>query len=241
MLTSAVTGSTLLSIDLSQNWTNATVVFQSTPKSDGVPNLDGPSLWYDNQEDLLYSGFTETNTSFGDPRDLPPLSLWTFKPDGVGSGTWNQIINTTSPVWDSLTRPIYPLQAYDSNSAWVLGGNNLPNETPTPIGENIVQFDMLSQTFRNASVHCCNASKGIAAGAIQYVPSFGPEGLFVVLGGANVDTQGGAYDLLDFATVSVFDPAKQEWWNQTTTGNEPSPRIQFCTAGINSTNGTYEM
>ena len=241
VLTSGVTASTLLSIGLSQNWTNATVVFQSTPKSDGVPNLDGPSLWYHSQEDLLYSGFTGTNTSFGAPRDLPPLSLWTFQPDGAGSGTWNEIINTTSPVWDSSTRPIYPLQAYDSNSAWVLGGNNLPNETPTPIGENIVQFDMLSQTFQNSSVQCCNATKGIAAGVMQYVPSFGPEGLFVVLGGVNGDMQGEAHDLLGFATVSVFDPAKQEWWNQTTTGSEPSPRIQFCTAGINSTNGTYEM
>ena len=243
MLKFGATASTLLSIDLSQNWTNATVVFISNFKPDGVPNLDGPSLWYHDQEDILYAGFTGTNTSFGpEPRDLPPLSLWTFKPDGAGDGAWNEIINATSSVWGSLTRPRYPLQAHGLNSAWILGGNNLPSESPTPIGESIVHFNMESRTFQNSTIQCCNATKGIAGGAMQYVPSFGPEGLFVILGGVNGDTfGGGAHYLIDFATVSVFDPAKQEWWNQTTTGSEPSPRIQFCTAGINSTNGTYEM
>ena len=243
MLNIGVTASTLLSIDLSQNWTNATVVFKSTPKPDGAPNLDGPSLWYHDQEDILFSGFTGTNTSFGhEPRDLPPLSLWTFKPDGAGNGAWNEIINAASPVWASLTRPRYPLQAYGLDSAWILGGNNLPSESPTPIGESIVHFNMGSRTFDNSTVQCCGATNGIAGGAMQYVPSFGPQGLFVILGGVNGKTNdGGAHHLIEFATVSVFDPAKQEWWNQTTTGSEPSPRIQFCTAGMNSTNGTYEM
>lgn len=241
VLKCGVAASTLLSIDLSQDWTNASVVFQSIPKPDGVPNLDGPSLWYHDEEDVLYTGFTGTNTSFGGPRDLPPLSLWTFKPDGAGSGAWKEVINATSPTWDSLTRPRYPLQAHGSNSAWILGGNNLPSESPTPIGENIVDFDMESRTFENSTVQCCNATNGIAGGAMQFVPSFGPKGLFVVMGGVNGNAIEGAHDLLGFAEVSVFDPAKKEWWNQTTTGNEPSPRIQFCTAGVNSTNGTYEM
>ena len=116
-----MSASTLLSIDLSQNWTNTTVALQSIPKPDGVPNLDGSSLWYHEQEDILYAAFTGTNTSYGDPRDLPPLSLWTFNPDGAGSGNWHEIIDTSSRVWDALTRPIYPLQAYGSSSAWILG------------------------------------------------------------------------------------------------------------------------
>ena len=243
MLTFRVTASTLLSIDLSQNWTNATVVFQSTPKPGGVPILDGPSLWYHDQEDILYAGFTGANTSFNsEPRDLPPLSLWTFKPDGAGNGAWNEIIHANSSVWGSLTRPEHPLQAQDSNSAWILGGNILLHENSTLIGESIVHVNMASRTFENSTVKCCNATNGIAGGAMQYVPSFGPDGLFVILGGVNKGNSGDyAQNLIDFATVSVFDPAKQEWWAQTTTGSEPSPRIQFCTAGINSTNGTYEM
>ena len=241
MLTSVVAASTLLSIDLSQNWTNATVVFQSTPKLYGVPILNGPSLWYHEDEKVLYTGLSGANISFGAPLDLPSLSLWMFKPDTMGGGAWNEVINATSSVWDSLIRPIFPLQAYSLNSAWILGGNNLFFDNSKPIGENMVHFDMSSWTLRNSSIQCCDASKGIAGGAMQFVPSFGPEGIFVVLGGANGHMDGGSHDLVGFATVSVFDPAKQEWWNQTTTGNEPSPRMQFCTAGINSTNGTYEM
>ena len=173
VLKCGVAASTLLSIDLSQDWTNASVVFLSIPKPDGVPNLDGPSLWYHDEEDVLYTGFTGTNTSFRGPRDLPPLSLWTFKPDGAGSGAWEEVINATLPAWDSLTRPRYPLQAHGSNSAGILGGNNLPSESPTPIGENIVDFDMESRTFENSTVQCCNATNGIAGGAMQFVPSFG--------------------------------------------------------------------
>ena len=70
VLTFGATASTLLSIDLSQNWTNATVVFNSTPKPDGVFNLDGSSLWYHDQEEILYARFTGTNIAFkGEPRD----------------------------------------------------------------------------------------------------------------------------------------------------------------------------
>ena len=61
------------------------------------------------------------------------------------------------------------------------------------------------------------------------------------MGGLNGLTYNTTNGLIGLSTVSVFDPAKQEWWNQTTSGNAPSPRISFCTAGINSTNGTYEM
>ena len=171
------------------------------------------------------------------------MSLWTFKSDRAGSGTWNEVIDTNSPVWDSLTRPHYPLQAYGSNKAWILGGDTWLNPSWKPLGENLIEFDMEARTFKNSSVQCCKADKGIVAGSMHFVTSFGPQGLIVALGGDSgvhvLDSS--SYNVLDFVTVSVFDPARQEWWNQTTTGSAPSPRWDFCTAGINSTNGTYEM
>ena len=100
----------------------------------------------------------------------------------------------------------------------------------------MVQFHMASRSFSNSSVQCYNATGKIAKGALHYVPFFGPEGIHIAMGGSS-----GLGGLIGFGTVSVFDPAKQEWWNQTTTGSGPSPRYDFCTAGINSTNGTYEM
>ena len=229
--------STLLSIDLSQDWVNATVTIHSTTKPDGAPNLNNPSLWYHEAEDLIYSGFAGRKPFFGDEHNLPPLSLWTFKPDDIGSGAWNQIIPARSSVWAQLTRPYVPLMTFDSTSAWVLGGTVSKDLIPS-----MIQFDMGSRLFSNFSVECCNATGSIYQGALQYVPSFGPAGIHIAMGGRyltadNEENTG----LIDFGTVSVFDPAKREWWNQKTTGSEPSPRVEFCTAGINSTNGTYEM
>lgn len=237
--------STLLSIDLSQNWTNTTVALQSTTKPSGAPNLNSPSLWYHESENLIYSGFAGWNSSFGDDPNLPPLSLWTFQPDGSGSGTWDEIIATESSVWSRLTRPGQPLMAFDADSAWVLGGITsewIQFASPENLIPGMVQFNMTSRLFSNSSVQCCNSTGGIYKGALQYVPSFGPEGIHIAMGGQNgIGNDGVTVGLIDFATVSVFDPAKREWWNQTTTGSEPSPRVEFCTAGISSTNGTYEI
>ena len=237
--------STLLSIDLSQNWTNATVIIQSNTKPDGAPNLNNPSLWYHESEDLIYSGFAGWNSSFGDQPDLPPLSLWTFKPDGTGSGTWDQITPARSSAWAGLTRPGKPLMAFDSTSAWALGGTTsawIGGNASKDLIPGLVQFDMDSRLFSNFSVQCCGALGSIYRGALQYVPSFGPAGIHIAMGGQHrTADDDGSHSLVDFGTVSVFDPTKRKWWNQTTTGSKPSPRVDFCTAGVNSTSGTYEM
>ena len=237
--------STLLSIDLSQNWTNSTVAIHSTTKPDGAPKLNDPSFWYHESEDLIYSGFTGWTSSFGDHPKMPPLSLWTFKPDGTGSGAWNQAIPAGSSAWHQLTRPGLSLMAFDSNSAWILGGTPeawIGGTSSNDLIPGMVQFDMGSRLFSNFSVECCNATRSIYQGALQYVPSFGPAGIHIAMGGRH-STAGfnGSNSLIDFGTVSVFDPAKRAWWNQTTTGSKPSPRVEFCTAGVNSTNQTYEM
>ena len=238
--------STLLSIDLSRNWTNATVTIQSTTKPDGIPNLNYPSLWYHESEDLIYSGFAGWNSSFGDEHNSPPpLSLWTFKPDDIGSGAWSRITLAQPSVWARLTRPGQPLMAFDSTSAWVIGGTTsawIAETASKDLIPGMVQFDMDSRLFSNFSVQCCHATGGIYQGALQYVPLLGPAGIHIAMGGRHsTGEDDGSNSLVDFGTVSVFDPAKREWWNQTTTGSRPSPRVEFCTAGINSTNGTYEI
>lgn len=217
---------------------NSTVTIQSTGKLSGTPNLNSPSLWYSEQEGLLYSGFVGIASNFGDVPGYPKLSLWTFKPDGTGSGTWNEVINNASSVFSGLTRPVDPMQAYGAGKALALGGLD-PDLYIMP---GMIEFDMQSRSFTNSSANTyigsANASTGVHRGAMQYVPSFGPDGLFVVMGGETVDNIGG---LIDFRQVSVYDPAKKQWFNQSTTGTPPSGRVDFCTAGVNSTNGTYEM
>ncbi len=226
---------TILSIDLSQNWTNSTVAMQSTAKPDGVPNLSGPSLWYDESRGLLYSGYVGSSSSFDvdtDPQP-PPLSLWTFKPDNTGSGEWNELFSSDATVWKNINRLNSPCMAWDSTTVHMIGGYLNGNGTASA-GE--VRFYMPNQTFSNSTIeNGINSNTGRANGATHFVPAFGPEGMFLTMGGEDNG------NLLGLDSVLIFDPSTQAWFNQNTTGNAPSPRKVFCIAGISSTNNTYEM
>ena len=245
LLMERASATTLLSVDLSQNWTNGSVVIQSNSKPSGVPNLNSPSLWYDQNTDLIYSGFAGWNSTFGDRPNLPPLSLWSFKPDGTGDGVWNETIASSSPLWQGVIRPSEPFTAFSPTTALLLGGTDQPYEDST--SENLlrgmVQFDIQNQSFKNVTADCCNATNGVYRGAMQYVPSFGPGGVFISLGGINGAgiLNSSDFEFVPFSTVSVYDPTAKVWWNQTTTGTPPTPRVEFCVAGLNSTNETYEM
>ncbi|MCJ1463896.1 hypothetical protein MMC07_002505 [Pseudocyphellaria aurata] len=239
--------SSILSIDLSQTWQNSTVVIHPTSKPDGAPNLVHPSLWYDEHEDLIYSGFEGSVSEFGDGPSPPPLSLWSFKPDGSGSGSWNKEIGSDSSVWDTLTRPSQSMMAFGSGSAYALGGygnsqtalaaNNSQNDIAVP---GLVQFNLTTKKFSNSTAGGYSFNGTAEKGAMHYVPSFGPDGLFVVMGGDDV-WHSNYTSLTDLTTVSIYDPSSQQWFNQTTTGNIPQPRKEFCLAGIESNNSTYEI
>ena len=239
-----VLANALLSINLSQNWTNASVTIMPNVKPTGVPSLNQPSLWYHEQEGVLYTGFAGDTSFFGNHPALPPQSVWSFKPDGTGSGSWDEVIRSNTSALSGITQPCAGLTAYGPDSAWYLGG--FPAEdgfewNPSNMQwlPGMVEFDMASKSFTNSSAAEYNTNGTVISGAMHYVPSFGQNGMVLVMGGITLPyTKDG---LVSFETVSVFDPAKKEWFNQSTTGNAPSPREQFCVAGINSTNNTYEM
>lgn len=228
----------ILSIDLAQNWTNASVQIHPNIKPDGVPNLNYGSLWYDESTQLLYTGYTGTSSSFDvDSRPLPPPeSIWTFRPDNLGGGTWNLTISSSASVWNSIKRMNRGYEACGNGSAYVLDGTDTLRGNNT-LYSGMIKFDMSSEVFSNISSDTgATSPSGTPSwnGAMQYVPSFGPDGVFVVMGG-------GSDGLIDFGYVEVYDPASGLWYNQTTTGSKPSPRVEFCTAGAASANDTYEI
>ena len=232
----------MLSIDLSRSWTNSSVTIHSITKPDGAPNLNSASLWYHDSAGLLYSGYTGSSSSWSIDKlpPLPPLSLWTFKPDETGSGTWAELFNSNASVWPSTTRPHNAYMAYGNSFAYILGGED-SGDTPGHTGNTLpgmIEFDMNSQKFANASSESgATGPRGkiSQAGGMEYVPFFGPGGLFIVMGG------GDSTGLIDFGTVMVFDPAGGAWYNQTTLGDKPAPRLAFCTAGLASSSETHEM
>ena len=101
--------------------------------------------------------------------------------------------------------------AYSPNTALVLGGDREFYEpiSPQTLMSGVVQFDMGSQSFANSSAQCCNATGDIERGAMQYVPSFGPEGLFIAMGGLNGLSYNTTNGLIGLSKVPVFDGTKQ--------------------------------
>lgn len=221
------------------------MVLKSTSKPNGVPNLSQGSLWYDEKSGLLYTGFTGRSSNYNSPQ-IYPLSLWSFKPDGTGSGSWNEEINSDDPIWNRLTRPLRGFDGQGAGNAFVLSGvaTGLTSQE-TEDAENdillpgLVKFDMATKKFTNSTARGYSYNQTAQNGVMHYVPSFGPSGLFMVMGGVNI-TDGDDINL-PFDRIAVYDPENDKWFNQTATGNIPEPRREFCVAGVNSTNGTYEM
>ncbi|KAE8450750.1 hypothetical protein EG329_005663 [Mollisiaceae sp. DMI_Dod_QoI] len=240
---------TTLSIDLSTSWTNSSVVINSNSKPDGVPNLDDGSLWYDAKNNVLYAGFSGAAPRFNAPSPYP-LGLWSFAPDGQGGGTWSAASTETSQLKNSFTRPYQGLSTWGGEGAITIGGyissltspatSNLTVFKPVP---GVVSFNMTTGRFANSSASGYNFNGTAERGVLHYVPSFGPEGIYILLGGdiSGLDRYSAGEDKVSFANLTIYDPASGNFYNQTATGNIPQGRIEFCATGINSTNQTYEI
>ncbi|MCJ1465317.1 hypothetical protein MMC07_003934 [Pseudocyphellaria aurata] len=100
---------------------------------------------------------------------------------------------------------------------------------------------MTTKEFSNSTAGGYPFGEFTEKGEMHYVPSFGPKGLFVVMGGDGLSHPNSTSRLRDLETISIYDPSSRQWFNQTTTGNIPQPREEFCLAGLESNNGTYDI
>ncbi|KAI9752869.1 MAG: holocytochrome c synthase [Chaenotheca gracillima] len=242
-------------LPLASSWNNATVEFKITQKPQGVAStINFPVLWADQRRNLIYSFGGEASfipPISGHPR---PLTLWTFSPDGKGSGTWSE--NTTSPYGDGLTRPAGGLSAGSPDAAWYLGGwssvgtspesHNLPIGTLIPV-PGLTKFDFTTNEWSNQTATGYSPSGTAAGGGIQFVPGFGPKGILVAFGGDTSDRFRYTPNSLprNFALISVYEPSAGKWYTQTATGEDiPDNRSRFCVVGTRenkSSNGSYEV
>lgn len=230
----------MLSIDLSKDWTNDTVTINSTPKPDGVPNVNYPSLWYHAKSNALLSGFAGFSAWWlPKPLNVSQTSLWKFVPNGAGGGTYSEAIAANDKIWSTIRRPAEPAQAYGSDAAFILGGNDQRQTVPIP---GIVKLDMNTLQFTNTSAPWdktpYSGSSGLQKGQMVHVPSFGVDGIYIAMGGY---TTADANGLQSLKYVQVFDPSTQSWYNQSTAGPAPSGRIEFCATGIDSTSQSHEI
>ncbi|KAL8830529.1 MAG: hypothetical protein Q9191_001376 [Dirinaria sp. TL-2023a] len=214
-----------------------------TSSAGSAPSTNDPLNGLDSTKDLasrqLSDPFTTTNFLRRGFQTSVIVKDWVYLDGGDFAYLENGVPNYyhCGLTCDTST----PLKAQSPETAFILGGTDEVQKSELPFG-GMVQFNLHSHTFLNKSAACCDATDGIHRGVMHFIPSFGPSGLLIAMGGQNgIGARGDLKTLIDFSVVSVFDPTKQAWWNQTTTGTPPASRIEFCTAGIDSTNKTYEI
>lgn len=201
------------------------------------------SFWYDGKKDIFYTGMIGRVTNFGNSPRPPPLSLWSFKPDGTGTGSWKEEIPADDPALKNLLRSCAGSAAVGGNTALVLGGEVTPdsdperNDGPSTLAPGLLELDMTTLKLTNTSATGFNANGTVLSGQMHFVPSFGPQGIFLAMGGNNNYTD----NLISFDEIGVYEATTRTWYNQTASGNVPEPRKDFCVAGVNSTEGSYEM
>lgn len=84
-----------------------------------------------------------------------------------------------------------------------------------------------------ASVYSDNQAP--RSGVMVAVPSFGIDGILIVLGGGDLPSGG-------FNLITIYDSHAESWYSQTATGDIPEPRTGFCAVGAQGgDSSTFEM
>ncbi|EGO60761.1 hypothetical protein NEUTE1DRAFT_76182 [Neurospora tetrasperma FGSC 2508] len=236
----------LLSIDLSQDWTSDSVRFDSTSKPSGAANLAGGGLWVDETDGVLYTGFAGTKSNFGDNADQPQ-GLWSFKPDGTGGGTWQNLNNTADKTFTEQPRPYKGKTASGNGFGYFLGGyerfgTNASDLTEAPMS-SLLTYDFASKKVTNETVNLASTQGSEQFGSMLYVPNFGKKGILVSVGGliAKLQTDNNDEKRVSLDTARIFDIDSRAWFEQSTSGTPPAPRQEYCMAGVASDNQTYEI
>ena len=225
---------------------------RSISKEASVPNLNFHSLWVDEAERAIYSFGGET--SHLPPINAQPVSLaiWKLLLDVQGGGgTW--MLNTTvadEPFSSGTLRPVGGSIAQDGRRGLCLGGfsslSSSPQTKTLPITSRISTPGLITYDFRQRLWSNDSATDYSAQwGAMHYVPSFGPEGLFVAFGGdaSNQSQYIPGASLRKMNSVWVYEPQNRKWYQQATTGDSiPQPRQRMCVVGAQDRGKpAYEM
>lgn len=232
-----------LSIDLSKSWANSNVAFRTIARPWGAKA--NQVIWTDSKAGAFYVWGGKWTRGF----NMTENQYWKFTADGHGGGTWSQETPANPNLFDGLEQYEHGCVAQTEDTGFSIGGT-ASGWTKKYRGENqvipgMVTFNMTTKLWQNGT-KSFSPLDTVVAGAAQYIPNFGPNGLIMVFGGLS----GRVDDSLDWSTalgydlknLTFFDPVtKQAYW-QTATGTIPLyPRDRFCVAGIQNSEGGYEM
>ena len=108
----------------------------------------------------------------------------------------------------------------------------------------MVVYNTTSQEWHNVTSKYTENQGRVTNGAAHFVPSFGPEGLLVVVGGItayNIDItlpDPGVYVSITNG-LYMYEPVSQEWHAQQVTGEPPEQLASHCMVGVQG-DSSYE-
>ena len=243
-----------------------------TTKPEGCVSLNGEALWWSKSKDVVYRFGGEVSNANGSSSadanvriaTVPPESIWQFKPDGNGSGSWLEALGPTGevPYPSGFIATAYGASIGADDKGYYIAGYASAFTTPTfsdlPISREepgIQTFDFNTSSLTNSSDGGFFASQYRSdsllfdPGKMIFAPSFGLEGILLLLGGTGCSwVPWGGYcesGVGSFNNITIYDLHTQTWYWQAATafaGQVPSPRGSFCAVGVQGgDNSTYEM
>ncbi|KAK1961564.1 hypothetical protein LY78DRAFT_588434, partial [Colletotrichum sublineola] len=229
-----------LSLDLSKSWTPRDVQMRQIPKN--APTKPRQAYFVDASSGTVY-GWGGLNT---DPAPQQTL-VGKFVADGNGGGSWSTEFESESDHKGlaALPRSHGGAVASTPDAGFYFGGISeyTTNQRWNDWISGYFQFDFKSRqkTWTNYTDSPYSPSRTRYAATAHYVPTLGPNGMIMIMGGNELDAGSGGDSALSMETLWFLDPVTHEWYSQKTIGRPPSRRRWSCTVGTHSPNGTYEI
>lgn len=270
----AITENRTWIIDLSESWTNVSVQPASVDRSREQPRFRYGSLWYDPATESVYTFGGELSRDGGTVKSsasTAPLddSIWqfTFNEDHT-SGEWSEALGprgTKGPFPSDISSSISGATASNDKQAYYIGArtskfvSNKAGNTTVHSLPGLITFDFATATLENSTNDGSYFASKLGeistesedtiplsmAGVMTYAPSFGTEGIFVIVGGIEADHGSPTKQWAN--NITIYNPSTRLWHYQRATGDIPEMRQKrrnrfYCGFGAyDSSLSTYDM
>ncbi|KAI9163940.1 Kelch repeat-containing protein [Paramyrothecium foliicola] len=231
-------------IRLDTSWTNESVKINTVVDNEPV-SVFSAALFPDKSKNVLY----HWGGSYA--RNVPPDKprLFEFEPDGSGGGSWSTITPTNSALFEDTLSAVGAPYGVCGRVAVSIGGS-AHRDTDSRLGQEIpltgvITYNMDTGVWGNDSSVPINPPSGaIQSSEGVCIDGFGPDPLFMILGGSTTkvaNIHDSESDPRSMSNITFYNPVRREWHWQKAKGDVPPFRRSFCITGASSTESTFEM